>query len=166
MVIMLVSACSTHIPPEIRQPAEGSPDIEQVRQHIEGYLSQKIRWGGIILNTDNTHDASELTVVALPLADDGEPLTSDASPGRFIAIIDEFVEPLVYSPDRKITISGKVLKTEQRKVGEFLYTYPVIKVEHYYLWPQEPETIYLDYPPYPWYDPYYPWRYPYYPYYY
>jgi outer membrane lipoprotein len=168
MAFMLVSACSTHIPPDIRQPLESSPGVDQVRQKIDTYLSQKVRWGGIILHTENRQNASELTIVSLPLTDNGEPMDSDDSPGRFIAVIDEFVEPLVYSSDRKITVTGRVLKTETRKVGEFLYEYPVIKVEHYYLWPSEPEKIYIDYPHYPWYDPYYPWNYPYYyrPYFY
>ena len=160
----LVSACATNIPTEISQPLEGSPGVEQVRQQPAAYLSQKVRWGGIIVQTENKHDTSELTIVALPLADNGEPNDSDNSPGRFIAVIDKFIEPQVYSPDRKITLTGRVLKTETRKVGEFPYAYPVIKVEHYYLWPPEPEQVYIDYPPYLWYDPYYPWRYPYYPY--
>jgi len=159
-VILLISACSTHIPPEIKQPLDGSPDVAQVRHQPDVYLSQKVRWGGIILNTENRQNTSELTIVAMPLADNGKPQNSDQSPGRFIAVIDEFMEPLVYSPERKITVTGQVLKTEKLKVGEFHYEYPVIKVDHYYLWPVEPEKIYIDYPL--WYDPYYPWHYPYY----
>ncbi len=160
---MLVSACSTHIPPEIKQPLEDSPGVAQVRHQIDAYLSQKVRWGGIILQTENKQNVTELTIVALPLSENGETLKSDQSPGRFIAIIDEFLEPQVYSPERKITITGQVLRAETLKVGEFVYEYPVIQVDHYYLWPPEPEPSYLDYPPYPWiYGPYYPWDYPYY----
>lgn len=160
---VLVSACSTHIPPEIKQPLEGSPGVAQVRHKIDAYLSQKVRWGGIILQTENKQNITELTIVALPLSKNGETLKSDHSPGRFIAIIDEFLEPQVYSPERKITITGQVLRAETLKVGEFAYEYPIIQVDHYYLWPPEPEPSYLDYPPYPWiYGPYYPWDYPYY----
>ena len=162
-VFMLVAACSTHIPPEIKQPLAGSPGVAQVRHQADAYLSQKVRWGGIILHTENKQDFSELTIIALPLSDNGEPLDSDHSPGRFIAIIDEFVEPQVYSPEREITVTGQILRTENLKVGEFPYEYPVIQVDHYYLWPPEPEQSYRDYPPYPWfYSPYYPWHYPYY----
>jgi len=171
-VIVLVSACSSHIPPEIKQPLDGSPGIAQVRHQIDFYLSKKVRWGGAILHTENKQNASELTIIAFPLSETGEPLSSDQSQGRFIAIIDEFVEPQVYSPERKITVTGQVVRAENLKVGEFLYEYPVIQVDHYYLWPPEPEQIYLDYPPFPWmYGPYYPLYYPLhyplnYPYYY
>ena len=160
--IVLVSACSSHIPPEIKQPLDGSPGIAQVRHQMNAYLSQKVRWGGVILHTENKQNVSELTIIALPLSENGKPQSSDQSPGRFIAIIDEFVEPLVYSPEREITVTGQILKAETLKVGEFPYEYPVIQVEHYYLWPDEPERSYADYPPYPWYGPYYPWHYPYY----
>ena len=167
-LFVLVSACSTHIPPEIKRPLDGSPGVAQVRHQTDAYLSQKVRWGGIILQTENKQNISKLTIIALPLSANGEPLSSDQSQGRFIAIIDEFVEPQVYSPEREITVTGQILRAETLKVGEFPYKYPVIQVDHYYLWPPEPEQLYPDYPPYPWiYGPYYPWHFPYhYPYHY
>lgn len=160
-VIVLVSACSSHIPPDIKQPLGGSPDISQVRHQVDSYLSQKVRWGGIILHTENKHSASKLTILALPLSGNGKPQrynkSNDKSPGRFIAIIDEFLEPTVYRSERKITITGRVLRTETANVGEFPYEYPVIQIEHYYLWPVEKELSYNDFPSYPWiYGPYYP----------
>ena len=163
-LIALMSACSSHIPPEIRQALDGAPSVAQVRDRADSYLSQKVRWGGAILATENKQNASWLTIVAFPLDNEGEPGDSDQSPGRFIAIIDKFLEPTVYNSDRQITVIGNLLRTETLKVGEFAYEYPVIQVEHYYLWPPKPEPV--DYPPYwydPWYNPYHPWQYPYYP---
>jgi len=145
---------------------EGSPSITQVRAHADRYISQKVRWGGVIVNTENKDNSSQLMIVAFPLDDDGEPQVTDQSLGRFIAMDDEFLEPLVYSSDRMITVVGTVLRTETLDVGEFPYEYPVIQVEHSYLWPVPVEPDYRDYPPYWWYDPwypYYPYYYPYYP---
>ena len=167
-VMLLLPACSSHIPPEIKQDLDTSPGIEQVLKSSENYLSQKVRWGGVILNTENKHEASWLTILAYPLNNYGKPQVADQSSGRFIAIVDKFLEPLVYSSDRKITITGKLLRTETIKVGEFPYKYPVIQVEKHYLWPDNSETSNLERYPYwwydPWYDPYYPWHSPYYPY--
>ena len=163
-LIVLISACSSHIPPEISQPLDGTPSVAQVRHRADTYLSHKVRWGGIILNTENKQNASWLTIVAFPLDGEGEPEDSDQSTGRFIAIVDDFLEPTVYSNDRQITVVGNLLRIETLKIGDFPYEYPVIQVEHYYLWPPKPEPV--DYPPYwydPWYNPYYPWHYPYYP---
>jgi len=160
--LFVVSSCSTHIPPEIKQPLEGSPSIGEVRDTADAFIAKKVRWGGIILDAENKQDTSRMTIVAFPLKDNGEPRVSDQSTGRFIAIVDEFLEPLVYNSDRKITVIGKLLRTETLNVGEFAYEYPVIQVEQYYLWPVEEDPVYVDSPPYWWYDPWYP----YYPYYY
>jgi outer membrane lipoprotein len=164
--VMMVTACSSHIQPEIKQPMEGSPGVAQVRGHVDDYRSQKVRWGGVIVNTENKDNSSQLLIVAFPLDDDGEPQVSDQSTGRFIAIVDEFLEPMVYSSERMITVVGTVLRAETLDVGEFPYEYPVVQVEHSYLWPVREDLDYRDYPPYWWYDPwypYYPYYYPYYP---
>ena len=92
--VMTLSACSTHIPPVIKQPLEGAPTIGEVRDKSAAYRTQTVRWGGIILDTENKQDGSSLIVVAFPLDDDGEPQVSDQSTGRFIALADEFLKPL------------------------------------------------------------------------
>ena len=142
---------------------ENSPTIKMARTNTDDYISQKVRWGGVILNTENKHESSWLTIIAFPLKDNGEPIISDQSRGRFIAIVDQFLEPLVYSSERQITVKGNLLRTEIQNIGEFPYEYPVVQVEHAYLWPVLPEPAYTDYPPYWWYDPWYDPYYPYFP---
>ena len=161
---MLMTACSSSIPVEIRQSPINAPDLAQVRDQPSSYIAQPIRWGGMILETENTQNASRLTVIAFPLSDNGEPQTRAQSPGRFIAIVDKFLEPLVYSRDRLITVTGNFFKTETQNIGEYPYLYPLVEVDHYYLWPEKRVPYYPDYPPYwrydPWYYPGYPWHYP------
>ena len=164
-VAILLTGCSSHIPAGIIQPVHTAPSIRQVQQKTADYIAEKVRWGGAILHTENKHKASWLSVVAFPLNSNGRPVQSAKSTGRFIAIVDEFIEPLVYASDRQITFSGTVLRTESHKVGEFLYDYPVIKVDQYYLWPPI-TTLDTNYPPYWWHDPWYdPWYYPAHPHY-
>jgi outer membrane lipoprotein len=157
---MLLTACSSHIPAEIKQAVEDAPDIQKIHLDPNQYIGRKVRWGGTILQIENKQDTSWLSIVGFPLNSYGRPLQSGESTGRFIAIIDEFLEPKIYTSDRQITFGGTFVKTESRKVGEFSYDYPVIKVEHYYLWPvvTTPNT---NHPPYWWYDP---WYYPAHPY--
>jgi outer membrane lipoprotein len=160
--ILLISACASQIPPEIRQAPENTPGVAQVYASVDNFVSQKVRWGGVILQTENKNDSSWLTIVAFPLTGRGEPLSSGQSQGRFIAVVDQFLEPLVYSADREVTIAGEVLRSETIQVDEFSYKYPVIKVDQLYLWPERSEQRYNNYPPY-WYDPwYYPFHRPYY----
>lgn len=137
--------------------------MAQARETAEAHLSKNVRWGGIILSTENKQDSSWVTILALPLSSDGEPLDYEQSQGRFIAIVDKFLEPTIYSHDREITVTGKLLRIETHKVGEFPYKYPIVEVEHFYLWPPDPEPSALDYPPFWWHDPWYNPYYPYYP---
>ncbi len=160
-----LAACSSQVPPEIRQEVEKAPTVAEVRQQPELYLDSRVRWGGIILSTENRDQSSWLTVISLPLKANGRPESSDHSPGRFIAIVDEFLEPLLYSRDRMVTFTGRIQGHQTSQVGEFAYDYPLLKVEHYYLWPQQAKLPEYEYPYFWYYDPWYhPLHYPRYPY--
>ena len=160
LAALLVAACASPIPKAIKEPPPDNPDLEAVRSDAGAYESRDVRWGGDILETDNRENQTRLTILARPLVRNGKPDTdTDDSPGRFIAIVPGFLDPKVYGDKRKITVTGTLAGSEPGKVGEFAYTYPVVKVQEYYLWPKE-----VPVPPgwYPWYyDPWYydPWYY-------
>ena len=160
VLTMLLTACSSHIPAEIKQPVKDAPDIQKTQLNSNLYIGRKVRWGGKIIQIENKQGSSWLSIVGFPLNSDGRPLKSAESTGRFIAIVNDFLEPQVYATDRQITFSGTFLKTEPRKIGEFTYNYPVIEVKDYYLWPVV-TTPDANHPPYWWYDP---WYYPAHPY--
>lgn len=162
---LLLAACASQVPVNIREAPPGNPAVAQVRANPDEHQSQQVRWGGEILQTENRENATWLTVLARPLAGNGKPDLTDESGGRFIAHIPAFLDPKVYKAERNVTVRGAVQGSETRQVGEFPYSYPVVEATDWYLWPKE-----VEYPPdyyYPWwyYDPWYydPWyRYPYY----
>ncbi|MDH5425895.1 MAG: Slp family lipoprotein [Gammaproteobacteria bacterium] len=156
--VLLLTACSSQIPPAIKQALTNAPTIAMVRAAPDTYLSQPVRWGGVILGTENKQSSSRLIIIAYPLSSNGRPLLNKASNGRFIASFDSFLEPHVYKRDSVITLTGKLIKTETINIGEFPYNYPVIEVQQHFLWPLEEPANNL-YPPW-WYDPFY---WPYYP---
>lgn len=160
ILVLAITACASSVPQIIRTAPANNPNLQQVVDHPQKHLSQQVRWGGIILNTENRVNSTHLTILALALDDDGEPKTSSASQGRFIADFSEFLEPSIYANNRIITVIGDIHSVETLKVGEFPYPHPVIMAVAHYLWPQPIPSLYHDWPPY-WYDP---WYYPY-PYY-
>ena len=160
ILLMLITACSSQVPQIIKTRPTINPDLTQVVDHPEKYKTQQVRWGGVILNTDNQAKSTRLTILAMPLDDDGEPKIRSASGGRFIASFADFLEPSVYANSRMITIVGNLQGVETLKVGEYPYPHPVVRVSAHYLWPQIQPSVNNDWPPY-WYDP---WYYPY-PYY-
>jgi outer membrane lipoprotein len=150
--VLLTGACASQVPPLIREAPADSPSLEQVRTHTDGYLQRRVRWGGTIIHTENRENATWLTVLGRPLSTSGEPEFADDSNGRFIAIVPGFLDPEVYTPGRRATITGTVQGTEDGKVGDYPYTYTVVRAEAWYLWPEETGQP----PVYPgpwWYDP-------------
>lgn len=159
---LLFSACSSSIPPQIREIPQDNPQLAEAQQHSNELIGQAVRWGGDIRRIENRQDHSRLEIIAFPLGSDGRPLETDQTQGRFIADISHFLEPEVYTEGRQITIFGRLQGTESHAIGDFAYLYPVIKVEHYYLWPIKQNMDYRDdwrYDPwpYPYYYPGYPW---------
>ena len=63
--------------------------------------------------------------------------------GRFITYLDGFVEPESLK-DQFITIGGTLLKTEQGKVDQANYIYPVIKTNYYRVWKLSQSYYYPD----------------------
>jgi outer membrane lipoprotein len=104
-----------------------------------------------------------MEVVARPLDGQGEPARTDTTPGRFMAEFRGFVDPAVYAEGRRLTVVGTLGGIAERAIGDYAYRFPVVAVEHHYLWPAEKPRR-DPYPP-PWYhDPWYPYHSPYYPY--
>ena len=162
LITGIASGCSSHIPREISTELPVDLSITQVRSDIDSSTGKQVRWGGIILNIENHQDTTWLTIMSKPLWDSGRPDDSDTSQGRYIAVISNFLDPEVYRANRKITVIGNILKSETRKVGEFPYQYPVVQVEHHYLWVKETPASTNTYP-YRYYDPWYdPWYDPFY----
>jgi outer membrane lipoprotein len=154
---LLLAACASQIPGAIREAPADNPAPGAVRDDAAGYRDRQVRWGGEILATDNREHETRLTVLALPLSRGGEPEDTDNSQGRFIAIVPGFLDPKVYGDARKITVTGTVLRSEAGKVGDYAYTYPLIQVQDYYLWPKAVVPPRGYYPGWdnPWYDPWY-----------
>jgi len=159
---LLLGACTSQVPLLIRQGPVNSPAPEAMRDQADDYMAQQVRWGGILIATDNRADATWLTILARPLDSDGKPGHGDDSIGRFIAVVPEFLDPQVYAADRLVTVTGTVVRTEPGKVGDHPYSYPVVAAQAWYLWPVATAAYgsrYADYYD-GWYDPWFgPWWY-------
>lgn len=161
LAIVVIAGCST-IPNEIRQVPPGNPPLVEVRANVDRYIGQHMRWGGTIVSIDNASQETRLEIVGRNLYDNGRPTESDQSNGRFIAEFVGFLDPSVYSKGRDITVVGVIAGDKTGKIGDFEYTWPVVRVHDYYLWPL-PSYQGVYYPSrYYYYDPWYP--YYYYPY--
>jgi outer membrane lipoprotein len=111
---------------------------------------------------ENHKEYTRILAVQAPL-DSGQRLKSkDLSKGRLILIYNGFIDPEVYTKDRKITIGGNILDGAAND-PEVAFPYLRIQVKSIHLWPEEEplasDLLWED----SWrnYDPWY-WPYPHY----
>lgn len=97
----------------------------------------EVLWGGVIVNSSNLADATQLEVLAYPLDDRQRPNTDRAPIGRFLAVAPGYLETADYAQGRLITIRGRLQETAQGKIGEANYTYPVVDILDSQLWTRD-----------------------------
>ena len=163
LLIVFISGCATQPPVPLRVDIQPPLQLSQVVQSPDQYKGAIVRWGGVITNVSNLKTKTQLEVVGKALDKTARPVTDDGSTGRFLVLVEGFLEPTEFAANREITVVGTISGIEKRPIGEFEYTYPVIDAQTYYLWDERVELqYYYD----PWfYDPWY-WGYPRYPWWY
>lgn len=152
---VIVCGCASQHPAFLREPLPDNADFARVSADIAAHAERRVRWGGSVVRVENQAQRSVLEIVERPLNSEGRPQSLHSN-GRFLAHVAGFLDPLVYTQGREVTVMGTVAGSEVAKIGDYEYRYPVIRVEQLYLWnvqvPLPPS--YRD--PY-WYDPWYPW---------
>ena len=135
---LVLSLGGCHSVPESIQVPEGINLVmlEQVLQaeSPDALSRQPARWAGKIAQIRNLESYSEIEVVAFPTSSSGKPQTTKNSPGRFIAKVDGFIEPHVFTEGRLITIVGEVSGKSDGMIGEMAYQFPTLDAEGYFLW--------------------------------
>lgn len=151
-IFALFAGCAP-ISKELREKAEPLT-FSEVFKNPETYKGKFVIWGGEIIETMNQKDKTSLIeVLQKPLDWVEEPKSTEASGGRFLILVEGFVDPQIYRKGREITVAGEIIGEKTQLLGQMEYHYPLLLSKQLYLWR---EYHYYPYPP-----PYYP----YYPYY-
>lgn len=157
--VALVACAAT--PEGIPATGPDSPHLTEVRGNAERFQGAQVRWGGSIAGVENQEHGTLVEVVSRQLDNRGRPHSGDGSDGRFLAVVEGFLDPAIHTPGRAFTVTGTIDGIATRPVGEHKYDYVRVRTTGHHLWP-EPRTdrSYRHPPPYfydPWYDPWHPW---------
>ncbi|MFT5451593.1 MAG: outer membrane lipoprotein [Enterobacterales bacterium] len=135
-LILFVSACST-MPEAIQYENPQQVSVQSVHQGATNINGQTVRWGGIITQVINNENGTWVEVLALNLNDAGRPSNNRLeNEGRFIAKVDQFLDPEVYQQGYSFTVVGTLTDKIDGKIGEYKYSYPTINAQGHYLWPK------------------------------
>jgi outer membrane lipoprotein len=148
--LLALSAC-TSIPEQI----EGSfQEISPARVEPSVFGSN-VRWGGVIVGSTAKDSQSCLEILSHDLDKYLRPKLEDSTAGRFIACQPGFLDPMVFTAGREITVTGTIERIELRKVEDFDYHYPVLAIDDLVLWQKRKVVMRYRGVGGPFYDPFY-----------
>lgn len=130
------TGCVAVLSTQVRQQADRTVSLAQVRAMPAAYLGRTIVVGGDIVRTSNVPGATWLEVLQKPLDSEDKPILTDQSEGVFMVRCDRYLDPLTYTAGRVVTVAGRVLGIHTEKVGERDDVYPLLSCVEIYLWPQ------------------------------
>jgi outer membrane lipoprotein len=148
----VLSAC-TSIPEQLK----GEYTSLVPKDVKEENLQTPVRWGGVILETRPEDGHTCFEILSRQLEKSMRPRNTDQSYGRFVACKSGFYDPEVFKKNRAVTLTGKIVFIDVRKIDNYDYHFPVVDIEFLSLWPRW-YPRYYNYGPY---APYY-WHYPHY----
>jgi outer membrane lipoprotein len=162
MAIFLLS-CSV-ISRQVRDEAIGPVPFKDLIEDIDQYRGQTVILGGYVIDVQNRKDKSVMTALQVPLLTGEQPAPKDRSQGRLIITYKGFLDPEVYTKQRKITLAGKIIASSKDKPNAAPYPYLELEGLEIHLWPLVKE--YWPAYPYPYFydDPFYPFPWYWYPY--
>jgi outer membrane lipoprotein len=134
---LLVAACTRGISKQARSRVTYAGTFSTLQGKPDDYLGEVVLFGGKIIETKVNTKYSEITVLQLPLGGGDRPRLEDQSGGRFLIRSEQLLDPAVYTEGTAITVVGKVIGSEARKVGEYKYDYPVLEPIQIKLWHKE-----------------------------
>lgn len=130
----LLTACAS-APPIDMAGADAALTPKQALANIDAARGRRVAWGGVIVNTRNLKETTEIEVLGYPLDKSGRPEIGDAAQARFLLEQAGYLEAADYGAGRLVSAVGTVTGTRQGLVGEAPYTYVVLQVDQLHLWP-------------------------------
>ena len=135
--VLLAAGCTKGISKQAQSQVTYSGTFAELQEKPGDHAGEVVLLGGKIIETQVISEYSEITVLQLPLGGGDRPRIEDQSEGRFLIRSKQLLDPALYTEGTAITVVGKLIGSEVRKVGEFKYAYPVLEPMEIKLWPKE-----------------------------
>jgi len=135
LLILLVTGCAPVISQDVLRDVDKDLPFQAVLSNPDHFKGKTILFGGKIIETTPLQGKTRVTILQYPLGFRNKPIADSGSEGRFIVEAPGFLDPVVYSPGRQVTVAGIVGGKEVLSLGEINYTYPIVASRELYLWP-------------------------------
>ncbi len=134
--LLLLSACASGPSLDTSQVDRSITPRSAVAE-LAANRGKRVVWGGVILSTTNLEKLTRVEVLAYPLDSDQRPQRERDPLGRFLLERQGFLEPATYAQGRLLSVVGTLVRTEDGKVGDSAYLYPVVEADQLHLWSKD-----------------------------
>lgn len=150
LALAVLAGCATY--PDAVRVSDESMLVSYQAVTQSAVTTGTARWSGVVAKIQNNPTQTRLEIVYFPAAAGGRPQVSDQTPGRFVAYVNGFLDPLVYSQGKQVTVLGPLQPAEHGHVEQYPYVFPVIGQATVHLWPKKQERVEVE--TFPMWDPY------------
>lgn len=162
IVIFLLYGCAALPLTTVTDPTLRKSSFADLVAAAQQHIGKTVILGGYVLSVENKADHTRIVALQTPLSSGQEPQSKDLSQGRLILLYNGFLDPEVYTKERKITVAGTIAgSSATERHTETEYPFLRLQIEQLYLWPKPTIQPYRPYDY--WHHPYYydPWWGPY-----
>jgi outer membrane lipoprotein len=142
LVILFITGCGPVISQDVLKDVDKGVPFQAILRNPDHFKGKTVMLGGKLIEATPLEGKTRVTVLQYPLGFRDKPDLDSGSEGRFIVEATGFLDPVVYSAGRQVTVAGIVNGKEVLPLGEINYTYPVVVSREIYLWPVD-DAYYL-----------------------
>jgi outer membrane lipoprotein len=154
LILFLLPGCVHIISKDVRREVAQDLSLRDVIKAPNAYKEKVVLWGGMIIESKNLEEETQVVVLQKDLDRWGRPKESHESQGRFFVLHPGYLDTAIYQRDREISVAGEIAGQKVLPIDEIEYTYPVLCPREIHLW-REPRKAEYPY----WYSPWW-WDYP------
>jgi len=132
--ILFITACAPVLRYELMKSGIRDVPPSVVRDNPDAYRGMLFILGGIIVDTRVTGEGTIIEATYVPVDSYGYLKGVGPVDGRYLALYDGFLDPMIFEKDREITVAGEFVENRPGKIGEMDYLYPLFRIKQIYLW--------------------------------
>ncbi len=125
--LFILNGCAHVISEQVRKQADQGLTFEVILKDPDSYKGRKVILGGVIISSNNADEGTYIEVLQKPTGKTGRPKDTDISRGRFIIFNDGYLDKMIYSKGKEITVAGEISGKMIQLLDETRYSYPLIK---------------------------------------
>ena len=139
-IALVLQGCTYAISSDLAKQADKTISFDNLLADPDEYKGKLLILGGIITQTTAVKQGTLIEVRQQKLDYWGKPQRTKKTGGQFLVFYHGYLDTLMYSPGRDITVAGEVQGTRSPALGDRQYDYPIILSKELKLWPRVRES--------------------------